>query len=353
MEQGKYRELADRMKMPEDMDRRLKMKLIKEAEQKQKKKAWNRYAMTAAIALCFIVALSGAAVAKSDLLRNWLAELGPNSKNVEEYIETDTAKTDSDWLTVKDVYLDGMKLVFVVELQEGSQVMPYDITDHSYVDGVDCLSYSFQPIGDGMYEGIIDLSVADGLLQSALSKDTITVETTLYCEGDATTDRREFTFTVPSKNMQLTTMTEGDKIPITEIGENGEEIQIGTVVGTFTISPSTIQMRLHYEFTGENAKENREKYAAENLLYNVIDDAGQTMDFFDVCNWAGYENIVDRDGFSSIDITAELNKYDTNSKTITLYPVTVDYYTEGELAGKYIQGTEVPHEERAITFHLQ
>lgn len=355
--------LANKIIMPDDMDRRLKMNLITNLEEKKKKNVWNRFAVTAAIVLCIIVTFSGVAVAKSDLLRNWLTELGVNSKNAEKYIETDTAQSDSDWLTVKDVYLDGMKLVFVVQLQEGATVLPYDISDHSYIDGIDCLSDSFHCLGDGLYEGIIDLSVVNGsmqttlsketMIQTVLSKETIPVKVTLYCQGDNLVDRRDFEFSIPSKNMQLTTTTENETIPIVETDKNGTEVQIGTVTSSFMISPSTIQMKLHYEFTGEHAKENREKYADELLLYNVIDDAGNVMALDDVTNGRGYENHIEQDGFSSIDIMAELNKYDTNAKTITLYPVTIDYYTEGELEGKYILGTEVPHEERAITFKLQ
>lgn len=360
MKKEELKTIADKIVLPEDMDQRLKTKLLKDINKSSRIPIWNKYAVTAAIALCAVLAFSGVTIAKSDFLRNWLSELDTNSKNAEKYIESNTAASDSDWLSVKDVYLDGTKLVFGLQLQENATVLPVDISDHAYVNGIDCLGDSFQCIGDGSYECVIDLSfrndatqTTQSMIQDALSKETIPVKITLYCQGDTTTDRKDFEFSIPSKNMQLTAVTEGDAIPIMEKDENGTETQIGTVTGTFTVAPSTIKMRLHYEFTGEHAKENREKYADDRLLYNVIDDNGNTMDFFEVAKNVVFENYTDQEGLSSIDIVAELNKYDTNMKTITFYPVTIDYYTEGEWEGKYIPGSEVPHEERAITFQLQ
>ncbi len=348
MDIEKFRQ--DYPEMPDFIRDRIVMEVDEQKGVGKHKKSFAKAALIP-FAACFVFLCGIATFAKSDLLREWLSGLGPNAEEAEKLVQTDVAKSEDDWLTVKDVYIDGMRLVFVARLSENAQELPVDISDHSMVGGIDCLSDEFTPLGNGLYEGRIILSKE--LLESELP-EMMDVTVKLYInDNSAGADRREFSFEVPSENLYLTTQIESDRIQIFETGENGEQECIGTVVGKFAISPSTVMMTLHYEFTGEHAKENREKYCDSALDYDLMDDSGNRSNISDVMSSLGYENDVEEENFSSLDMVAELHKFDYQSKTITIVPISMDYYTEGELAGKHIEGTEVLHEDRAITIPLQ
>ena len=86
---------------------------------------------------------------------------------------------------------------------------------------------------------------------------------------------------------------------------------------------------------------------------NKYNEVEVTKEVFDLMNSCGYENETDDDNYSSIDFWVELNRFDMHSKYMTIVPVSMDYYTEGELEGKMIDGTQVVHDEYAITFSLE
>lgn len=332
----------------------IRNQIIEEVDkQKYKKTSKIRLARTTIMPFvaCFVLLCGIVTFAKSDRLWDWLSDLGPNSEEAEKLIQTDVAQSKDDWLTVEDVYIDGMRLVFVARLDENASGSPVDISDHCSVNGIDCQSNGFKVLEEGLYEGRIILS--EELLQLNDPSEMMEVNVKLYIDDNsATANKRDFSFEVPSDNLYLTTQVESDRIQIFQTNESGEQECIGTVVGKFSISPSTILMTVHYEFTGEYAKENREKYFDASLGYDLIDDSGNRNNIWDVMSSCGYENEVEEENCSSGDFVAELHRFDCMSKTLTIVPVSMDYYTEGELEGKRIEGTQVPHEDRKITFSL-
>lgn len=338
----------DYPEMPDYIGDRIKKEVEEQIYQSHPKRF---HKMLLPLTACFILLFGGVAFAKSDMLRDWLSELGPNANKAEKIIESNMAETNEDWLKVKDVYVDGMRLVFVAELNPEQEDIPVDMADHCTVDGVDCLTDQFETLGDGLYEGRIILS--DALLQEREFSDMIEVCTNLYIgDNTASGKKRAFSFSIPSENMYLTTQVENDAIKLYDTNNDGEQECIGTVVGKFTISPSTIFMKIHYEFTGENAKAHREEYFDDALEYDLVDDKGVRKNILYTAEETRYDNVIEQDDCCSGDLVVTLHTFDTSSKTITIIPVSVDYFTEGELEGKRIDGTEIPHEDRAITFVL-
>lgn len=303
------------------------------------------------VLMCLVLLSGGVALAKSDYLRQFFATLGDNATEAEKYVQTDTVELSDEWLTVDEVYLDGMNLVYIAHLGKNQTDIPYDMGDHAYVDGVDCRTDRFDILGDGVYQGKISLS--EEMINKNIFKDEIQVDVKLYIDDNpASPAKRDFSFTISGKNMVLPEMKEDEQI-IYMTDVNGFSRRIGVVKANFTFSPSEIKCRLHYEFEGEGAKINREKYVDERLDYILIDDSGNKKEVHDLMECCGFENIMDDDKYSCGDFIMELNRFDIHSKYMTIVPVSMDYYTEGEFEGKMIEGTEVVHDEYAITFSLE
>ena len=346
------RDMRDVREQYPDMPDYIKDRVRMEVENQIHKKNQNHLKVAIIpVLVCLVLLSGGVALAKSDYLRQLFTTLGDNATEAEKYVQTDTIESKDDWLTVDEVYLDGVNLVYIAHLNDNQTDVPYDMGDHAYVDGVDCLTDRFDVLGDGVYQGKIFLS--EEMIENNIRKDEIQVDVELYV-GDNTElpVKRDFSFTVSGKNMALAEMKENEQI-IYMTDANGVSRRIGVVKADFTVSPSAIKCRLHYEFEGEDAKENREKYVDDKLSYMLIDDSGNEKEVFDLMNSCGYENETDDDNYSSIDFWVELNRFDMHSKYMTIVPVSMDYYTEGELEGKMIDGTQVVHDEYAITFSLE
>ena len=324
-------------------------------EQRSSKYLVTRKIRRAAIiaAACLLFAGGTVTFANPGIWQEFLSRLGNNAKDAETLIQSDIAEDVSgDLYTVEDVYLDGRRLVFTAKKVDGNEIAtPLNCSDHASVNGVDCMMNEFQYVGDGMYEG--EIYLARELVGTDLNGAALEVSFSFNVSGSgATIEKKWCSFTIPADMTQnLMAQTEwfqSEKVEIKQADAQGNVQCIGTVWGEFIKAPSGVDMTLHYEFTG--AFPYIGGFGEYDMLwgYKLVDSQGVEIEV-----GMNPQNEVDEENRYSIDLYQNISNLDYTSDSVTIIPVSCDYYRSGEFDGKPIESTVQEHPELAITIPMK
>lgn len=310
-------------------------------------------------AACLLFACSTVTLANPGIWQDFLSRLGNNAKDAETLIQSDIAEDVSgDLYEVVDVYLDGRRLVFTAKKVDGNEIATsLNCSDHASVNGVDCMMYEFKYAGDRMYEG--EIYLAQELAGQDLNGAALEVSFSFNVSGSGdAVEKRWCSFTIPADTTQnlmvKTELFQSEKVEIKQGDAQGNVQSIGTVWGEFIKAPSGVDMTLHYEFTGEDAKEHAFPYIGGfgeyDMLwgYKLIDSQGAEIEV-----GLNPQNEVEEQNRYCIDLYQNISNLDYTSDSVTIIPVNCDYYKSGEYDGKPIESTVQEHPELAITIPMK
>lgn len=254
----------------------------------------------------------------------------------EEMINTETNATSDEYLIIDEVYMDGTFLTFTAHLPEGATVIPFESSDHVYVNGQNCLLEQFEQGSEEpeSYFCLVDLTAfnQETNVDTILSGDTVLVEMELFINDEW--ERVSFTFEAAvDKSSGQTAYIPEQTIKI----EDG----ITAYITNSTIAPSAIMLNIKFTITGENEEMLSKKYT--DAHYYVEDSNGNRISLIDNDSAASFVQ-------SGTNWSAEINNFDMNSDYIKMIPYTIDYDSE---TGKEIPGTEVVDEEHAFIIKLK
>lgn len=341
--------------------------VMKQEEAQEKSKGVKlKYPVTRKIRRAIIVAAScllfaGGTVtlANPGIWQDFLSDLGNNAKDAETLIQSDIAEDVSgDLYEVVDVYLDGRRLVFTAKKVDGNEIAtPLNCSDHASVNGVDCMMYEFKYAGDHMYEG--EIYLAQELAGQDLNGAALEVSFSFNVSGSGdAVEKRWCFFTIPADTTQnlmvKTELFQSEKVEIKQGDAQGNVQCIGTVWGEFIKAPSGVDMTLHYEFTGEDAKEHAFPYIGGfgeyDMLwgYKLVDSQDAEIEV-----GLNSQNEVEEQNRYCIDLYQNISNLDYTSDSVTIIPVSCDYYKSGEYDGKPIESTIQEHPELAITIPMK
>ncbi len=340
--------------------------LVTKQEEEQEKQRSAKYPVTRKIRRAIIVAAScllfaGGTVtlANPGIWQDFLSGLGNNAKDAETLIQSDIAEDISgDLYEVEDVYLDGRRLVFTARKVDGNEIAtPLNCSDHASVNGVDCMMNEFQYVGDGIYEG--EIYLAQELTGMDLNGAALEVSFSFNVSGSGEMiEKRWCSFTIPADMTQnlmaQTELFQSEKVEIKQADAQGNVQCIGTVWGEFTKAPSGVDMTLHYEFIGADAKKHAFSYIGGfgkyDMLwgYKLVDSQGAEIEVS-----MNPQNEVDEENRYGIDLYQNISNLDYTSDSVTVIPVSCDYYKSGEFDGKPIESTVQEHPELAITIPMK
>lgn len=310
-------------------------------------------------AACLLFAGGTVTLANPGIWQEFLSRLGNNAKDAETLIQSDIAEDVSgDLYAVEDVYLDGRRLVFTAKKVDGNEIAtPLNCSDHVSVNGVDCMMNEFQYAGDGIYEGEIYLT--QELAGTDLNGAALEVSFSFNVSGSGESiEKRWCSFTIPADMTQnlmaQTALFQSEKVEIKQKDTQGNVQCIGTVWGEFIKAPSGVDMTLHYEFTGADAKKHAFSYIGGfgkyDMLwgYKLVDGQGAEIEVS-----MNPQNEVDEGNRYCIDLYQNISNLDYTSDSVTIIPVSCDYYKSGEFDGKPIESTVQEHPELAITIPMK
>ena len=337
--------------------------LVMRQEEEQEKRRSAKYAFdrkirrAAIIAMaCLLFAGGTVTLANPGIWQDFLSGLGNNAKDAEALIQSDIAEDVSgDLYEVEDVYLDGRRLVFTAKkVDENEIATPLNCSDHASINGVDCMMNEFQYVGDGIYEG--EIYLAQELAGKDLNGAELEVSFSFNVSGSGETiEKRWCSFTIPADMTQnLMAQTErfqSEKVEIKQADAQGNVQCIGTVWGEFIKAPSGVDMTLNYEFTGADAKEHAFSYIGGFGKYDML--WGYQLVDSQIEVSLNPQNEVDEENRYCIDLYQNIRNLDYTSDSVTIIPVSCDYYRSGEFDGKPVETTVQEHPELAITIPMK
>lgn len=255
----------------------------------------------------------------------------------EEMINTEITATSDEYLIIDEVYMDGTFLTFTAHLPERATVIPFESSDHVYVNGQNCLLEQFEQGSEepGSYFCLVNLTYfnQETNVDTILSGDTILVEMELFINDEW--ERIPFTFEAAIDKSSGQTAS---------VPEQTIEIEDGITahVTNSTIAPSAIMLNIEFTITGEKEEILSKKYT--DAHYFVEDSNGNRKSL--IMNVDSAANSV----HCGTNWSTEINNFDTNSNYIKMIPYTIDYDAE---TGKEIPGTEVVDEDHAFIIKLK
>ncbi|MDE5779549.1 MAG: hypothetical protein K2I10_13780 [Lachnospiraceae bacterium] len=344
------------------VDKAVERGLHGEAYRRERDRKVRLGRMAAPVAACLLLACTTVAAAELPAVEKFLAGLGNSRKQAEGLVQSDpdakerqgelleeydekeqrrrqvanvseTAETEEAVLTITNTYIDGSTLMLWADATDAADSsFEYSFGDHIYVNGVDCRKEYMveEPAGSGHY--LCKVSILDKIPEK--EDGTLEVITKLYTPGG----KDQFAFVIPADGLET----------VREVADQRLDLKEGSVeVSKISVAPSVIKMTLHYEITGQNAKECLEQYIAQG--YALMDAQGKRFTDMDYMQSYSSSSCVEEDGVASETLELVFEGLDYTSKTITLVP----YSMEVDEQGLRVPGTETFDEERSITISLE
>lgn len=266
------------------------------------------------------------------LFQNWIFSNRANKEVVEEIVELNpeiTYEQEDPLLSIRDIYIDGTKLIFTAEAT-GMKWYKLEAKDHAYINGIDCMNEGFFPLesASGQYQCTI-------AMPENLTDNELEVVINLY----TLTGIQKFGFTVETTQLNRT-----KKVSNQTLRTEDYSIQVSDI----SVAPSETSFKLCYECVNEQAEEWFEK-VSWRMFYKIVDSNGKTLDLF-------FNNYFDplqpiqgeRDGTVRWEQEVKLYGFDYTSEYMKLIP----YIMEEDEEGRVIPDTGTVYEEQAFTISL-